>query len=212
MTDLILYSKPFDWNDNLSEEAIEDFETIRGKLTYCQHQSIGMALAKLELLEKQGCKVIDPSGSSSENPNKCDDAISRKFEGIVVEYPPADLCIYPEYKGRPYFSIRYEENGEHIIGFGTYNPEVLTRYLQEYFISDIQPKTGHWIEDAGTYYKAIHERGCEPDENTPIFLDDIACSECLAKFSVIDNETERFECCPHCGAKMVEPQEGGDQE
>lgn len=22
MTDLILYSKPFDWNDNLSEEAI----------------------------------------------------------------------------------------------------------------------------------------------------------------------------------------------
>lgn len=70
MTDLILYSKPFDWNDNLSEEAIEDFETIRGKLTYCQHQSIGMALAKLELLEKQGCKVIDPSGSSSEKPNK----------------------------------------------------------------------------------------------------------------------------------------------
>lgn len=54
MTDLILYSKPFDWNDNLSEEAIEDFETIRGKLTYCTHQSIGLALAKLELLEKQG--------------------------------------------------------------------------------------------------------------------------------------------------------------
>jgi len=68
-------------------------------------------------------------------------------------------------------------------------------------------RTGHWIEDAETYYKAIYERGCEPDENTPIFLDDIACSECLAKFSVIDNETERFECCPHCGAKMLEPQE-----
>lgn len=86
MTDLILYSKPFDWNDNLSEEAIEDFETIRGKLTYCQHQSIGMALAKLELLEKQGCKVIDTSGSSSENPNKCDDAISRNkvLEGKVI--------------------------------------------------------------------------------------------------------------------------------
>lgn len=69
------------------------------------------------------------------------DCISRKFKKIVVEYPPADLCIYPEYKGKPYFSIRYEENGEHIIGFGTYNPDVLTRYLQEYFISDIQPKT-----------------------------------------------------------------------
>lgn len=59
----------------------------------------------------------------------------RKFEEIVVEYPRADLCTYPEYRGKPYFSIKYEENGEHIIGFGTYNPEVLSRYLREYFIS-----------------------------------------------------------------------------
>ena len=59
----------------------------------------------------------------------------RKFEEIVVEYPPAELCTYPEHKGKPYFSIKYEENGEHIIGFGTYNPEVLSRYLREYFIA-----------------------------------------------------------------------------
>ena len=118
MTDIT--AKPFDWNDNLSKEALEDFEGIRKDLPYCTCQNIGMALAKLELLEKQG---------------------------------------------------------------------------QE-------PKTGHWIEDAETYYKAINERGCEPYENTPIFLDDIACSECLAKFSVIDNETQRFKCCPNCGAKM----------
>lgn len=58
----------------------------------------------------------------------------RKFEEVVVEYPPADLCTYPEYRGKPYFSIKYEENGEHIIGFGTYNPEVFSKYLQEYFI------------------------------------------------------------------------------
>ena len=59
----------------------------------------------------------------------------RKFEEIVVEYPPAELCTYPEYRGKPYFSIKYEENGEHIIGFGTYKTEVLSRYLQEYFIA-----------------------------------------------------------------------------
>ena len=58
----------------------------------------------------------------------------RKFEEIVVEYPPAELCTYPEYRGKPYFSIKYEENGEHFIGFGTYKPEVLSRYLREYFI------------------------------------------------------------------------------
>lgn len=59
----------------------------------------------------------------------------RKFEEIVVEYPPADLCTYPEYRGKPYFSIKYEENGEHFIGFGTYKPDVFSRYLQEYFIT-----------------------------------------------------------------------------
>lgn len=58
----------------------------------------------------------------------------RKFEEIVVEYLPANLCIYPEYRGEPYFSIKYEENGEHFIGFGTYKPEVLSSYLKEYFI------------------------------------------------------------------------------
>ena len=50
-------SKPFDWNDNLSEIALEDFSLIQKTLPYGTATSIGMALAKLELLEKQGCKV-----------------------------------------------------------------------------------------------------------------------------------------------------------
>ena len=49
--------KPFDWNDNLSEIAQEDFSLIQKNLSYGTAQSIGLALAKLELLEKQGCKV-----------------------------------------------------------------------------------------------------------------------------------------------------------
>ena len=48
---------PFSWNDNFSEEALEDFQQIQKDLPYLTCQSIGMALAKLELLEKQGCKV-----------------------------------------------------------------------------------------------------------------------------------------------------------
>lgn len=59
----------------------------------------------------------------------------REFEGIEVTYPPEDICIYPEYKGKPYFGIRYRENGESIVGYGTYNPQVLSRYLKDYFIS-----------------------------------------------------------------------------
>ena len=47
----------FSWNDNLSEVAQEDFSLIQKDLPYGICQSIGMALAKLEFLEKQGCKV-----------------------------------------------------------------------------------------------------------------------------------------------------------
>lgn len=47
----------FTWNENLSEVAQEDFSLIQKDLPYGICQTIGMALAKLELLEKQGCKV-----------------------------------------------------------------------------------------------------------------------------------------------------------
>lgn len=56
MTEEII-EKPFDWNDNFSEIAQEDFSMIQKSLSYGTASSIGMALAKLELLEKQGCKV-----------------------------------------------------------------------------------------------------------------------------------------------------------
>ena len=67
----------------------------------------------------------------------------RKFEGIEVTYPPEDICTYPEYKGKPYFGIRYKENGESIVGYGTYNPQVLSRYLKDYFM----PTTNNDIRD-----------------------------------------------------------------
>ena len=60
MTEII--SKPFDWNDNLSEIAQEDFSMIRKDLSYGAATTIGTALAKLELLEKQGCKVKESEG------------------------------------------------------------------------------------------------------------------------------------------------------
>lgn len=57
MIEIELEAKPFDWNDNFSEIALEDFSKIQKDLPYCICQNIGMALAKLELLEGQGCKV-----------------------------------------------------------------------------------------------------------------------------------------------------------
>lgn len=60
----------------------------------------------------------------------------RIFQEIVVEYP--SYYIYPEYKGKPYFSIKYTENGQEFIGYGTYKPEVLSEYLKEYFMPTAQ--------------------------------------------------------------------------
>lgn len=54
-------AEPFLWNENLSAIALEDFSTIQKNLSYGTCQSIGMALAKLKLLEEQGCKVKENS-------------------------------------------------------------------------------------------------------------------------------------------------------
>ena len=71
----------------------------------------------------------------------CEDFISREFIEIVVNYPPADLCTYPEYRGKPYFSIKYRENGKYIVGYGSYKIEMISQWIKEYFMPSIQPKT-----------------------------------------------------------------------
>lgn len=67
---------------------------------------------------------------------------SMTFLEIVVRYP--GFCTYPEHEGKPYYAIKYEENGETIVGFGTYKPEILSKDLREYFISSAEPER-KWI-------------------------------------------------------------------
>ena len=59
-----------------------------------------------------------------------------KFIRIITRYFPDDLICYEEYKGKPYYSIEYQENGETFVGYGTYNPDVLSRYLRDYFFDE----------------------------------------------------------------------------
>ena len=105
----------------------------------------------------------------------------RVFKGIVVEYPSYNT--YPEYIGKPYFSIKYTENGQEFIGYGTYNPEVLSEYLIEYFMPSVQPErgTGAWIIN---------------DE----YPQHCWCSECNHFFSLFDPKYIHF--CPNCGSEM----------
>lgn len=55
--EFVIKAENFTWDDDLAEVALEDFSMIQDKLSYCTCQTIGMALAKLKLLEMQGCKV-----------------------------------------------------------------------------------------------------------------------------------------------------------
>ena len=125
----------------------------------------------------------------------CEDAISREFVELVVEYPPADLCTYPEYKGKPYYSIKYYENGEEFVGYGTYKPEVLSRYLKEYFMPSVTQKYGKWIEHP------------EIETSAPEYLMFYECSECGDKQCFCKSDIHKKRFCNNCGAKMVEPQE-----
>lgn len=127
-------------------------------------------------------------GKASAEP--CKDCVSREFVEIVVNYPPADLCAYPEYKGKPYFSIKYQENGKDYVGFGTYKIEILSQWLKEYFMSNIQPnqKMGRWL--------AV--------DNEDMYTVDYFCSECDLPLET----AERTPFCPNCGAKM-EVEENG---
>lgn len=81
----------------------------------------------------------------------------REFIEVMVKYPPPEICTYPEYRGKPYYSILYKENGEEVVGFGTYKPEVLSEYIRNYFITvpeEIQTDIGDHI-DIGDFSKEL---------------------------------------------------------
>jgi len=120
------------------------------------------------------------------------DCMKREFIEIVVEYPPADLCTYPEYRGKPYFSIKYRENGKTYVGFGTYKIEMLSQWIKEYFMPSIQPKTDEpmQVELEGDGYsdgKLVYDYG--------------KCPKCDWQFEYGDKDWEEPYCC-HCGQKL----------
>lgn len=53
-------AEPFSWDDNFSEVALEDFSRIQNNLPYVMSQNIGMALAKLKMLEEAAVEEKKP--------------------------------------------------------------------------------------------------------------------------------------------------------
>lgn len=56
-----------------------------------------------------------------------------------------------------------------------------------------EPKRGRWI----TYPECLAYEGAYSEDH-------LVCSECESVWSIMDNDTETFRCCPNCGARMEE--------
>ena len=164
----------------------------------------GMYKKVMDIIEEHIADTDKITGSTTKNDLGVD-CISREFQEIVVEYPPEDLCTYPKYKGKPYFSIKYKEGNDYIIGYGTYNPEVFSRYLRDYFLTSVtpqEPKIGRWIG---------HREHCENLGVMPSGLGAYEwCSNCDCGIDVREWHRNHYNYCPNCGVKMVEPQESED--
>ena len=64
--------------------------------------------------------------------------------------------------------------------------------LQFVYTSDMKPVAhARWIE----YPLCLGYVGAYSEDH-------IVCSNCKSVWSIIDNDTERFDYCPACGAKM----------
>lgn len=118
----------------------------------------------------------------------------RTFLAIDVSYPK--ICTYPEYEGKPYYGIKYLEDGETILGFGTYKPEVLSEYLRNYFMSSAEPE-----ERMAKVVKFCHVSKGDIVEYSfvgmcrfcggLVYRHEKFCSECGAKLDWSGNETDR---------------------
>jgi len=64
----------------------------------------------------------------------------RTFIELVERYVDPELCPYPEYKGKPYYSIKYIENGEEYVGYSSYSLQVMSGFLKKYFMSSTLEK------------------------------------------------------------------------
>lgn len=84
---------------------------------------------------------------------------TRTFVELVVRYPDPELCAYKEYKGKPYYSIKYIENGETHVRYGTYNPEVLSQYLKCFMPSAQPDRTCVGCKHYGMWENEV-EYGC----------------------------------------------------
>lgn len=153
-----------------AEEVVDRCEVTDGDRACTEaHRQLAEWLRELQETRKERDYWQEKAHSYEQTIFKLTDAISkqpkRTFVELLVHYPHPDVCTYPEYKGKPYYSIKYIEDGECFVGFGTYKPEVLSQYLRDYFMPSAQPhlitmiQTGIKATDADDPYSCGMRNG-----------------------------------------------------
>ena len=129
------------------KKLIEDVKKYFAKLkAHNVHELVELFFEDIiDIIDEQPKLSLETKISDKDIPDNNVEKMNREFEELEVAYFPDELCIYPEYIGKPYFAIRYKENGNHFVGYGTYSPEVLSRYLRDYFMPLAMPKESKWI-------------------------------------------------------------------
>ena len=149
MNDILVNTSKDLINDHISRQA-----AINDAIAAVDDWDGSTSIGRQKRIEKY-INVLPPAQTGQQN--------ARVFQGIIVEYP--SISAYPEYEGKPYFSIKYTVNGQKFIGYGTYKPEVLSEYLKEYFMPPAQPEEDIRAMcgecDAWNQYKNYSPPGCE---------------------------------------------------
>ena len=193
--DLISRNKVLNLVLDVCNDVMDECETVTGicgEEVYTDVREVD-AILKCNKRIRNGIRRL-PSAEPEQH--------ERTFQEIVVEYP--SNSTYPEYEGKPYFSIKYVEDGRSYIGYGTYNPEVLSEYMKEYFIpsepvinSDTLRPKGKWEE------KEVFD-----GDRTIEQYQSARCSVC-GKYHTTPYMYyfNNFNYCPECGADMSGGQE-----
>ena len=107
-----------------------------------------------------------------------------QIDADMPEYCNSNECLLYRFNGRIFYCTR--KDGFHPVGdiSNQWNKPPKDCPLKEV-------KHGHWIE----YPECLAYAGAL-DSNY------IVCSECGAPFNIMENDAERFDFCPVCGADM----------
>ena len=130
-------------------------------------------------MEKEKC-LIDTSADSCGEASK----IKTHFAKIIVD-GTAD---------KPYYNIMYFDptDREYHIGFGSYYLEYVFKWLSEEF----EIVGGDAVFADPVVHGQWEQIGFDKA------MDRISCSCCKEYWNLLDNDTETFNHCPNCGAKM----------